>query len=366
MYCGDVRGRANRARPYTCTVVVAPVVSVIVPTYNRPDTLRVAIESVRQQSFDAWELRVVGDRCDPRTAEVVRSFDDERITYTNLPVRFGEQSGPCSIGIALASGSFVAFLNHDDVWLQDHLQRALRALTRDRADFFVGRSLFARRTKVHVESAVVPVFSEINPRRRFAIDSFTGHPILFEPASAWVVRTVAAQSVGNWRPAARMHRMPVQEWVLRAWRNALKFTFSDLVTVLKVVTHYQDTTDKGNYERKSPEHEYLRTLVKSKGADEIRDLTQRDLEDNPNHRSMLAPHPETGAQRLLHRLLVNSLAAAVYRLTGVDGFELYGRFTRRERGDVLRDAIKKRTGDTLPEPPDISSVLARIQAGEAS
>ncbi len=343
-----------------------PVVSVIVPTYNRPDVLRVAIESVRRQSLDAWELRVVGDRCDPRTARVLESFNDDRIVYTNLPERFGEQSGPNSIGIALATGSYVAFLNHDDVWLQDHLERAHGALTRDKADFFVGRSLFARRTRPGAESVVVPVFSEINPRRRFPIDSFTGHPILFEPASAWVVRTAAARSVGNWRPAAQMHRTPAQEWALRAWRTGLGFTFADLVTVLKVVTHYQHSSESGNYERMSAEHEYLGTLMKSKGADEIRELAQRDVEKSLDHRSMLAPHPETRAQRLLHRLLINRLTAGLYRLSGVDGYELYGRFTRRERGEVLRDAIRKRTGDTLPEPPDISSVVAQIQAGEVT
>jgi hypothetical protein len=144
----------------------------------------------------------------------------------------------------------------------------------------------------------------------------------------------------------------------------LRFTFADLVTVLKVVTHYQHTSDHGNYARRSPEHEYLSILLGLMCAAEIRDVTQRDVDHLIDHRSMLAPHPETRAQRFAHRLLINRLTAVLYRFSGVDGWELYSRFARRERGDVLRDAIKKRTADTLPEPPDVPSMVAQIRARE--
>jgi glycosyltransferase involved in cell wall biosynthesis len=324
--------------------------------------LRVAIESVRRQSFDAWGLRVVGDHCDHRTAEVVQSFDDDRIEYTNLPIRFGEQSGPTSIGIALARGSYVALLNHDDVWLQDHLEQALGSLRREHADFYVGRSVFARRTTPHEVWGAVPIFSEINPRRRFAADSFTGQAILFEPASAWVIRTPAARSVGNWRAAARLYRTPAQEWVLRAWRAGLRLTFGALVTVLKVVTHYQHVSEEGSYSRRSTEHEYLADLVRSKSPGVIRGLACKDLDEDLDHRAIVSTFPQTRAQHFLHWTLINGLTAWVYRLTGIDGYELHERLMGRKRGEWLWDATRKRTGETPPDPPDVSTVLEQIRA----
>ena len=79
-----------------------PSVTVVLATYNRPDALRAAIRSVLRQTRPDWRLMVIGDRCEPPTEEAVRSVQDARISYINLPVRFGEQGGPNSVGMALA------------------------------------------------------------------------------------------------------------------------------------------------------------------------------------------------------------------------------------------------------------------------
>ena len=55
-----------------------PLVSVITATYNRGNVLRYAVESVRRQTLDSWELWVVGDACTDDTAEVMRGFQGTR------------------------------------------------------------------------------------------------------------------------------------------------------------------------------------------------------------------------------------------------------------------------------------------------
>ena len=77
----------------------APIVSVVLATYNRSRVLAHAIESVRSSTLTDWELIVVGDHCTDDTAEVVASFDDPRITFINLPQNVGEQSGPNNEGV---------------------------------------------------------------------------------------------------------------------------------------------------------------------------------------------------------------------------------------------------------------------------
>lgn len=111
-----------------------PLVSVVLSTYNRPETLGLAIASVQAQSLEDWELLIIGDACDDDTGELIAALDDPRIHYINLMHNFGEQSGPNNLGIARARGRYIALLNHDDLWLPDHLQAALEWLQATGAD----------------------------------------------------------------------------------------------------------------------------------------------------------------------------------------------------------------------------------------
>ena len=97
-------------------------------TYNRSNVLRLAIESVRWQTYANWELIVVGDCCTDDTADIVASFNDPRIRFYNLPQNVGEQSGPNNFGCQQARGEFIAFLNHDDLYFPRHLREAVRLL----------------------------------------------------------------------------------------------------------------------------------------------------------------------------------------------------------------------------------------------
>src|SRR5689334_3630760 len=91
--------------------VEQPSVSIIIATYNRANVLRYAIESVRWQTCTDWELWVVGDACTDDTEQVVRSFEDPRIHFLNLPKNVGDQSGPNNEGVRRSRGKFLAYLN---------------------------------------------------------------------------------------------------------------------------------------------------------------------------------------------------------------------------------------------------------------
>ena len=100
----------------------SPVVSVIIATYNKSATLRHAVHSVLWQTLTDFELLVVGDGCTDDSAEVVASFGDPRVRWVNLATNSGYQSAPTNAGLRLARGKYVAYLNHDDLWLPDHLR----------------------------------------------------------------------------------------------------------------------------------------------------------------------------------------------------------------------------------------------------
>ena len=99
-----------------------PKVSVIISTYNRPEMLREALESVKAQTFRDFEVIVVDDGSDT-AGEVVKDFVDEfPLTAMNLPENTGYQCVPKNMGILYSHGSYIAYLDDDNLWDPDHLE----------------------------------------------------------------------------------------------------------------------------------------------------------------------------------------------------------------------------------------------------
>lgn len=112
----------------------APLVSIVTATYNWSSALRCAIESARLQTFQDFEHLIIGDGCTDDSEAVVASFGDPRLRWFNLPENSGGQAIPNNQGLALAKGSFIAYLGHDDVWFPTHLETLMATIQRTGAD----------------------------------------------------------------------------------------------------------------------------------------------------------------------------------------------------------------------------------------
>jgi glycosyltransferase involved in cell wall biosynthesis len=191
-----------------------PLVSVVIATYNRSNVLRHAIQSVRDSTFTDWEMIVVGDACTDDTDTCVSGFNDPRIRFVNLPERTGYQSGPNNRGIALAQGQYIALLNHDDLYLPEHLGVCIAALESIGADF------------VWTPFAVAGPRDGAMPGERpfrFTIEGLPSPsggytPRSFYVASCWVFRRELVDRVGPWLAPDRFVVTPSQAWLFRAWR----------------------------------------------------------------------------------------------------------------------------------------------------
>src|SRR5581483_7648961 len=94
-------------------------ISVVIPTHNRALLLQRALRSVVAQSRPPDEILVVDDGSTDDTAEVVRRF--ESVTY--LHQENAGASAARNHGVSVACGDFIAFLDSDDVWFPEYLER---------------------------------------------------------------------------------------------------------------------------------------------------------------------------------------------------------------------------------------------------
>ena len=107
-----------------------PLISVVIPTYNRANLLPRAVNSVLAQTLDSFELIIVDDGSEDLTASWVQSLTDTRIRFIQHPVNQG-QNAALNTGLTVARGQYLAFLDSDDEWLPDYLKAFLEAFYAD-------------------------------------------------------------------------------------------------------------------------------------------------------------------------------------------------------------------------------------------
>ncbi len=107
---------------------VAPTVSVIIPTYNRAHVVDQAIQSVLQQTYQDFEIIIVDDASTDDTKAVVKGFVDPRIRYLHHQQNHGAPRARNS-GAEIARGEYLAFLDSDDLWYPEFLERQLGLLS---------------------------------------------------------------------------------------------------------------------------------------------------------------------------------------------------------------------------------------------
>ena len=102
-------------------------ISVVIPTYNRSRLIRRAITCVLAQTVPCKELLVVDDGSTDDTVDVVRGFGPP---VRLIPQQHGGPSRARNLGVAEATTEWIAFLDSDDLWHPDYLERMARAIAR--------------------------------------------------------------------------------------------------------------------------------------------------------------------------------------------------------------------------------------------
>lgn len=103
-----------------------PLISVVIPVFNGQNTIKETVESVLCQTFQDYELIIINDGSTDSTVEVILSISDPRIKLFNYPN--AGLSASRNRGVTHAKGEYISFIDADDLWTPDKLEKQLNKL----------------------------------------------------------------------------------------------------------------------------------------------------------------------------------------------------------------------------------------------
>lgn len=314
-------------------------VSVVISTYNRPKLLLRALQSLERQTVLPLEVVVVGDNCSDTTSENLR-FHRGRlcIKYVNLAFRCGEQAIPNKVGTEIAKGKYVAFLNHDDLWLPDHLETALESMAQSQSNWYAGKAAVFR-SPILRDGMLVP--TETTPSPKTLDAAYRGTDYYFEPVSSWLIPRGSLLST-NWRAASCTFRTPVSDLALRLSRKIGHPASSESVTTLKVMG-----PGMHDYSGESEVSLQITKLFSIGGSNWSKGVSTHA--DVAKFRTQTRASTVTGIQNKIYKALSGGTALWVFKVTGFDALGRYSSYTSGGNRALFSKLLNKRTGEVFSQ-----------------
>lgn len=210
-----------------------PLVSVIIPTRDRPELLEEALESVDAQTYDPIEVVVVDGSTPPLSEAFIEASlgENRSVVYRRGPRRGAAAAR--NAGIRSAAGDYLSFLDDDDRWLPSKVERQVERLTS------VARSIgivYTGQRSIDEEGRTIAVSS---PRTRGEVTEALLRGARMTPFSSVMVRTDLAEAAG-----LLDEELPVWEdldWYIRLSRHGEVDCIDDALTVRRMADHDQLT-----------------------------------------------------------------------------------------------------------------------------
>lgn len=256
-----------------------PRIAVVIATYGRTDTLRLAVESALRQTYPSLQLVIVVDGNPEQHAQLREIYAGEsRITLHNLTRNSGEQSGPSNLGVALTDAELIAFLNHDDLWFPDHLAILAEMLLARGADiaFSQAAGVFPREGIARAQDCDFYLMSRLPGGR-------------YRPAFSWVgvsnvlVRREQFEALRGFRAARDCLLESSQDFLARAVRGGARIAYADRITSFAVHSGLRPGSYLPGYDPR--EQKVLSAWLAKADAEAVRmDVAQRLAADD-HHRA---------------------------------------------------------------------------------
>jgi GT2 family glycosyltransferase len=249
-----------------------PLFSVIMATYGRRRHIVPSVKSVLNQSFQDFELIVVGDCCGDDTAREVLPFLSPRVKWSNLAERCGGQSYPNNEGIRLSTGQYVAYLGDDDIWHPDHLTSLATLFeSRPELDFGVGGAIYHG-----PEGSDFRLVTGIFDDDRAPFEHFF-------PPSSFAHRRDVVDRVGQWLHPLEIRAPADCDFLLRAAHAGMRFGSTKGITVHKFAAGHRYLS---HLKQSSDEQE---AMLRRMAADGYQDFLESELDKAKAQETFMIP-----------------------------------------------------------------------------
>jgi len=166
-----------------------PLVSIIVPAYNAQLWLDMCCQSVLEQTYSNWELLIINDGSTDATGTIAQQLasQDSRIKITHT-----ENGGVCrarNLGLDLAQGEFVVFLDADDILLPDSITLLYKSMMANGADIAAGQHEIIRADGTKVPSDA-PLKQELWQGTEGLVGSLKDHPATYSSCAKLYKKTL--------------------------------------------------------------------------------------------------------------------------------------------------------------------------------
>lgn len=166
-----------------------PLVSCVIPTFNRGEKVSNAIESVQIQTYKNLEILVIDDQSTDNTREIIKEIikSDSRIKYLRNSEKGANNAR--NYGILSATGEFIALLDDDDVWLATKIEKQLSAIQKLNDEYGVVYCSFIRkkinRNSTRIHPSKFSGSKDGNILNKLLKRNFIGTPTLFVRAEVF-------------------------------------------------------------------------------------------------------------------------------------------------------------------------------------
>lgn len=245
--------------------MIHPIVSVIIPTYNRTSYLKLTIESILQQTFQEFEILVIDDGTPNDENEVV-CLQFEKVKYIKIS-NSGGPAKPRNIGIQNAKGKYLAFVDDDDLWVPEKLEKQVEILENN-PDFGLTHCYCGViDAKGNLKEEIVGRPKDINSKSGDVSMRMFGNWTIMMPTP--LMRAALVDEVGYFNEAISGTFADVDYWVRCSFFT--KFHYLDEMLVLYRLHENNISSDTKIY-RKLPIH--LKGILKEFLQKKIINVTQ--------------------------------------------------------------------------------------------
>lgn len=218
-----------------------PLISIYTPTYNRSHLLKErAIKSVLNQTYTNWEYIIVSDGSLDDTKEIVESIGDPRIRFYEIERKrphhnydskedwFISATYPANFALDKVKGEWIAKIDDDDIWTEDHLEKLLKFAQEGDYEFVSSQYLYQKNGTLQTFKGIYMLSPYFYPKRKgINIDSpkLGGH-------STWFYRAYLKNM--KYDPNAykkKINRVDMYDLALRFYESGIRMGFLEDVTL---------------------------------------------------------------------------------------------------------------------------------------